>query len=210
MGRFRLPWQAITHQVITHFHLDHVHDLPALFFSLKYGRAAPRSEPLTVIGPKGLEAILWGFVGLYRMRILDQEFPVAFREIEPPAEIDLGNDVRLRAIRVPHTPESLAIRMEAGGRSLGYTGDTAPSEDLVRFFQGIDLLLAECSFVGEKHDTPHLNAEEVSVLASAAHAKHLVAVHSYFDPEAERLTERLARRFDGRITVPRDGETLDV
>lgn len=69
MSRFGLPWKTVTHQVITHFHLDHVHDLPALLFSLKYGRPDHRSEPLTIVGPKGIEAMTLGYVGLYRMRL---------------------------------------------------------------------------------------------------------------------------------------------
>lgn len=209
MARFGLPWKEVTHQIVTHFHLDHVHDLPALLFALKYGRPGKRTAPLTVVGPKGIEALTCGFVGIYRMKFLEQEFPVVFRELEPPAELDLGG-ARLRVAKTPHTPESLAVRLDEAGASLGYTGDTQPSPDLAAFFAGVDALVAECSFVDDARGTPHLTADQAADLAAAAGAKRLVAVHSYFDPEAERLAERLARRFRGRITVPRDGESLDV
>lgn len=210
MGRFGLPWQTVTHQIVTHFHLDHLHDLPTLFFALKYGRVEKRTQPLTVVGPKGIEAMMHGFVGLYRMRLLDQEFPVRFEEVEPPAELHLGSEVRLRVLKTPHTPESVAVRLDAEGRSLGYTGDTTSSDELARFFDGVDLLISECSFLEEKHGKPHLTADEVAELATACRAKHLVATHSYFDPDAERLAERLARRYSGRITVPRDGEGIEL
>jgi hypothetical protein len=39
---------------------------------------------------------------------------------------------------------------------------------------------------------------------------HLIATHFYFDPVAERLAERLARGFSGRITIARDGLRFDV
>ncbi len=210
MARFGLPWKEVTHQIVSHFHLDHVHDLPALLFALKYGRPEKRSAPLEIIGPEGTEALVCGFVDLYRMRFLRQEFPVRFRELDPPAERDLGKGVRLRVAKTPHTPESLAIRLESGGAALGYTGDTRPSSELATFFADVDVLISECSFLDDPRDTPHLTADQTADLATAAGAKHLVATHAYFDPEEERLAERLARRFRGRITVPRDGETLDV
>lgn len=210
MGRFGLPWQKVTHQIITHFHLDHLNDLPTLFFALKYGRAEKRSEPFTVVGPKGIEAMMHGFVGLYRMRLLDQEFPVRFEEVEPPGDLRLCAEVRLRVVKAPHTPESVAVRLDAEGQSLGYTGDTTPSDDLVRLFGGVDLLISECSFMEDTHGAPHLLADEAANLAAACRAKHLVATHSYFDPDAERLAERLARRYSGRITVPRDGDVIAI
>ncbi len=210
MGRFGLPWGTLTHQIVTHFHLDHVNDLPTLFFALKYGRAERRKAPFTVVGPKGIEAMMHGFVGLYRMRLLDQEFPVRFKEVVPPAKLGLGKGVRLQVIKAPHTWESIAVRLDADGRSLGYTGDTTPSDELARLFEGVDLLISECSFVDENHGTRHMVADEVADLASACRAKHLMATHSYFDPEAERLSERLARRYSGRITVPRDGLSIEI
>src|SRR6478672_6871574 len=58
MGRLRLWWRAISHIAITHFHTDHVSDLPAILFALRHGVRPPREEPLVLIGPHGLEAHL--------------------------------------------------------------------------------------------------------------------------------------------------------
>lgn len=207
MARFGLPWTGVTHQVITHFHLDHVHDLPTLLFSLKYGRADHRADPLTIIGPKGIEALTQGYVGLYRMRLLAQEFPVQFREVEPPATLRFA-DVAMRFVKTPHTGESVAVRIDCGGASLGYTGDTSPSDEVVELFRGVDLLLSECSFIEGQGEAPHLTADQTAQLAQAAGAKHLLATHAYFDPEKERLAQRLQRIYKGEITLPRDGEAF--
>src|SRR5688572_11187178 len=69
-ARYGLPWEELTHQVISHFHLDHVGELPALLFSFKHGRSAPRSAPLHLVGPAGLGALLEGVGGVYRQRLL--------------------------------------------------------------------------------------------------------------------------------------------
>ncbi|MDV7402451.1 MBL fold metallo-hydrolase, partial [Arthrospira platensis SPKY1] len=49
----RLPWTAITHVALTHFHLDHVGELPALCYAFKYGQQPSRTAPLTIVGPPG-------------------------------------------------------------------------------------------------------------------------------------------------------------
>lgn len=210
MGRYDLPWERLSHQVISHFHIDHVGELPALLFAFKYGRETKRSEPLTLVGPAGLEFLLQGLVGLYKMRLLEQEFPLELRELEPGGSLDLGGGASLRVAKTPHTGESLAVRIDAGGRSLGYTGDTSPSDELADLFRGVDLLVAECSFVDDNKGTPHLRADDVAALAKAAGARRLVATHFYFDPERERLADRLARGFAGEITIAADGLTVDA
>lgn len=210
MGRYGLPWEQLTHQFVSHFHLDHVGELPALLFAFKYGRTGERAEPLTLVGPKGLEFLLQGLIGLYRMQLLDQEFPVEIEELEPDDSLDLGGGATLRVAKTPHTAESLAVRIDAGGRAIGYTGDTSPSDDLVALFRDADVLVAECSFVDDTKGTAHLKADDVADLAERAGVRSLVATHFYFDPEAERLADRLAKRYSGEITIAHDGLTLEL
>jgi len=236
MARFNLPWQTLSHQFISHFHIDHVGELPALLFGFKYGRTGTRAQPLTLVGPVGLRALVDRLCEVFRERLLEQEFPVELVELVPgggdpltpgrgdplaPGVSDpiatrmvdtlaLAPGANLRVCKTPHTVESLAARIEADGRALGYTGDTAPSPELARFFADVDLLVAECSFLEPTRRTRHLSADEVADLATAAGARHLVATHCYFDPEAARLGERLAARFGGRITIASDGLTVDA
>jgi ribonuclease BN (tRNA processing enzyme) len=79
-------------------------------------------------------------------RLLGEQFPLTLHELGSGEALPLADGVTLRVCKTPHNGESLAVRLEAGGRALGYTGDTAPSDELARFFVGVDLLLAECSF----------------------------------------------------------------
>lgn len=210
MARYGLDWEALTHQVISHFHIDHVGELPALLFAFKYGRWKPRARELELVGPSGLEYLLSSFVGLYKMKLLEQEFPVRVREVEPGGALDLGHGATLRTAKSPHTAESLAVRVETGGKAIGYTGDTAPSDELVELFRGADALVAECSFTDDNKGTKHLIAAEVADLARKAGVRTLVATHSYFDPQAERLAERLARGFDGEVVIASDGLVVEL
>lgn len=209
MARYGLPWEALTHQYVSHFHIDHAGELAALLFAFKYGRATPRTAPLTLAGPKGLEFLLYGLVGQHKMKLLEQEFPIEVRELEPGDRLDLDGGAVLRVAKTPHTAESLAVRVEAAGRAIGYTGDTSPSDDLVAFFAGADVLVSEVSFVDDARGTAHMTADDVSSLAERAGVGHLVATHCYFDPDAERLADRLARGYAGRITIARDGMAIE-
>jgi ribonuclease BN (tRNA processing enzyme) len=47
---------------------------------------------------------------------------------------------------LPHFMPNAGLRLEAGGQTLAYTGDTWPSPDLLSLARGADLLLAEASY----------------------------------------------------------------
>lgn len=210
MARWGLPWTSLTHQVITHFHLDHVGELPFLLFSFRYGREAPRVEPLTLVGPRGLGTLIGALERALDQKLLEQEFPVELVELAPGNALTLVGGALLRVAKTPHTAESLCVRIDHGTRAIGYTGDTAPSDALAAFFQGVDVLVAECSFLDESRRTPHLTADDASALAKAAGARKLVATHCYFDPHKARLQERLRAGFSGEVTIAVDGLTLEI
>jgi ribonuclease BN (tRNA processing enzyme) len=210
MARYGLEWERLTHQFVTHFHIDHVGELPALLFAFKYGRSTPRSEPLALVGPRGLRRVVEDLAEVHRMKLLDQEFPVEIRELEPGDTVDLGEGVTLRVAKTPHTDESVAVRIDAGASSVGYTGDTSPSDALADLFADVGALVCECSFVDDAKGTKHMRADDVAALATASRARRLVATHFYFDPDAEDLASRLAKGFAGEITIARDGLSVEI
>jgi ribonuclease BN (tRNA processing enzyme) len=150
-------------------------------------------------------------VGLFgSSELLAQAFPIALTELDDGATLQLGGGAVMRVAKTRHTEESLALRVDCGGRALGYTGDTAPSAALADFFRDVDVLVAECSFLDDARGTKHLRADDTSTLAAAARARHLVAVHSYFDPARAHLADRLARHFSGTLTIATDGAAFDI
>ena len=79
----------------THYHGDHISGLPGLLLTMGN---ADRSEPLTLIGPKGLERVVTA------LRVIAPElpFPIVYREIEGAEQTFEMNGYRLKAFRVNH------------------------------------------------------------------------------------------------------------
>ncbi len=80
---------------ITHFHGDHIAGLPGLLLTMGN---AERSEPLTIIGPKGLTRVV------NSLRVIAPELPFEINCIEiTEAEQEFSmNGYRLKAFRVNH------------------------------------------------------------------------------------------------------------
>lgn len=79
----------------THYHGDHISGLPGLLLTMGN---AERTEPLTLIGPKGLERV----VNALRVIAPELPFPIIFKEISGPEEEFAVNGYRLKAFRVNH------------------------------------------------------------------------------------------------------------
>jgi ribonuclease BN (tRNA processing enzyme) len=133
-----------------------------------------------------------------------------------PAIVYEDENVRVTAISVDHfqvppsvplpdLPRAVAYRVEAGGRSFVYSGDTGPSKGLQRLSSGADVLVVEIVDLDgiaarlEKANinvpppvrdavvagmrVNHLTGENVARLASLASVKKVVLNHFVPAPE---------------------------
>lgn len=209
MARFRLAWPDLTHLVLTHFHNDHIGDVPMLFFALKYGLAHPRRAPLEVIGPAGTRKRLTAMASAFGVHVRDPGFPLSVREMDDGASHSAGDFV-LTTCRTPHTATSLAYRAQTSNWTLGYTGDTGPSDVVADFMQGVDTLVAECSLPDEQAMDIHLTPRSLAGIALRARPGLLVVSHVY--PQLDRLAvpqQLAAHGWHGRTMIAADGLRLD-
>ena len=79
----------------THYHGDHISGLPGLLLTMGN---AERTEPLTMIGPKGLERV----VNALRVIAPELPFEIKFMEIEGNEQTFEMNGYRLKAFKVNH------------------------------------------------------------------------------------------------------------
>jgi ribonuclease Z len=99
------------------------------------------------------------------------------------------------------------------GRTIVYSGDTAPSEVLGALAEDADVLVHEATFTEEERgraaDTMHSTALQAAELARDAGVRLLALTHvspRYFGPELVRE----AREIFPRTVVPRDFDTVEV
>ena len=79
----------------THYHGDHISGLPGLLLTMGN---AERTEPLTLIGPKGLERV----VNALRVIAPELPFELKFIEINGPEQVFEINGYRITAFKVNH------------------------------------------------------------------------------------------------------------
>ena len=159
LGLWRMPLERLDGVLITHFHSDHIGDLGETVTQSWIGG---RTTPLPVYGPPGVDRVVAGFQEAYA---LDRGYRVAHhdpsnmppeagtlaaRTVELPspdeaAVVFEGDGLRVTAFRVDHTPVSPAYgyRFDFGGRSVVVSGDTKPTDNLVRQSKGASILIAE-------------------------------------------------------------------
>ncbi|MBQ3783559.1 MAG: ribonuclease Z [Lachnospiraceae bacterium] len=97
----------------THYHGDHISGLPGLLLSMGN---ADRTEPVTLVGPKGLERV----VNALRVIAPELPFELKFVEITSPYEKLEINGYHIETFRVKHnvTCYGYTINVPRGGRFL--------------------------------------------------------------------------------------------
>jgi len=170
MGEIGLPPAATERVLLTHFHSDHIDGLGELM--LQRWAGGGHSEPLPILGPKGIKDIVTGLNLTYTQ---DRDYRVAHHgaDIVPPSgfggraiEIETGTimedgGVKITAFKVDHEPVSPSVgyRLEYKGRSVVISGDTAYDPDLIIHAKEADIIISEA-----------LNAEMVGVIEAEVKA----------------------------------------
>jgi ribonuclease BN (tRNA processing enzyme) len=208
-----VDWKALTHVAISHYHNDHVGDLSALLFALKWNVGPARGdEPLTLVGPVGFGAFLKRLAEAHGDHVLDPGFPLNVVEVDEGSGLeDLARGLGLRCLSTPHTAESIAFRVETAVGAVSYTGDTGPSETLGSFLRGSRVLIAECALTDPPEMELHLSPRGLAALALEAEPDLLVVTHVYPPTVPEDAARGVVGAgFDGTVVAGRDGLAICV
>jgi ribonuclease BN (tRNA processing enzyme) len=202
LNRCNLSAAPIDAILLTHFHGDHFAGLPFLF--LHYIYIEPRSRPLKIVGPAGVEnRVMVLFRAMYA-DAADEPLPFAleFIEAQPGKRVLIGGN-QIDAFHVLHQeqPPSLGYEMKAGDRKIVYTGDCGWTEELIGHAQGADLFICECSFF-ETRSEGHLDYPRLSENAARLGARRIILSHIG--------QEVLARESEVSLEMAHDGLIIDL
>lgn len=210
LARFGLEWPSLTHLLVTHFHNDHIGDIPALFFAWKWGMSPARTAPLHLLGPRGLKKKLAHMANAMGRHVAAPGFDVSIDELAGGETKLLHDVVKLSTLHTPHTQESLAFRLDTPEGSVGYTGDTGYSEEVSAFLARVDVLIMECSLPDALAMDTHLTPSRTARMAQLANPGVLVITHTY--PQLDRATladEIRAAGWAGDTVIASDGMTIE-
>jgi len=162
MARLAINPADVTKLFLTHLHSDHIVSLPelVLFPWASQGRAAP----LKVWGPAGTRSMVNHLLQAFSFDIqirrdVDEKFsPEGIRVVASDIRegvVHEANGVKVSAFLVDHGPVKPAFgyRVDYQGHSVVISGDTKPSEGLVKNSQGVDVLIHE---LGQSKQSPAL------------------------------------------------------
>jgi ribonuclease Z len=233
--------QRISDVLFSHHHSDHNSGFFDVFISSWRTHVIAdrvfegRSVPMNVYGPTTTKEI----IGKMRASFdFDANLRVNYNlSAEDAANINYHESnegvvydqegIKITAFEVDHKPvyPAIAYKFEYKGKSVVISGDTIPVDNMVKYSEGIDLLIhesynkawldaliekfpeqaASLSNPAKYHSTTH----EVAEIARKARVKHLVLTHhipapaATIEAEAEYI-EGMQEIYPGKITMGRD------
>ena len=221
--RRHLDYVDLDAVVLSHLHADHFLDLVPYSYALTY---APRQQPVPVHtwpgtdaparpalhAPPGARDTFRRVVGAWGNEdLIEKAFDL--REYDPAEELQVGS-LRLRFCEVPHFVPTCAIELSStnGGGRFVYGADSAPTEKLVSFADGADLLMVEGTLPRPEREGPrgHLTPWEAGEHAARARAARLVITHVSDELGDDWAREEAERGYGGAVEVAREGATYEI
>ena len=218
----------VEHIFLTLMHSDHLVGIPDLFL---IGWTQGRNAPLKNWGPPGTAAMFTNmretFAADIQIRV-DKGVPatmdgiaMATTEISEDQLVFDQDGVRVLAFLVDHGPvkPAFGFRVDYGANSVLISGDTGPSENLVRYAEGVDVLLHEVlspmqvayirsKFTEEQALTViklHTTAEQAAAIFAEVEPKLAVYYHTRNTvADVAALHEETGRIYKGQLVVAED------
>jgi ribonuclease BN (tRNA processing enzyme) len=207
---------------ISHLHADHFFDLIPYAYALLFSprRIAPGDIPEPSPGPKPklyapkgardtFEAICENF---HNSPLIDFAFDLYEYD---PAETIAEGSLSVQFTEVPHWVPTCAMKVSSttnGSGTFTFGADCAPSQGLIDFARGTDLLMLESTLQRPERLEPrgHLCAHEAGEHAALAQAGRLVLTHISDEFDSDRAKAEAATEYDGDIHMAAEGDVFEV
>ncbi len=205
---------------LTHLHSDHTVGYPDLIFT---PWVMGRDEPLQVYGPEGIVEMTDNILKAYQEDIKyrlyglepanNQGWRVNAHEIQQ-GKIYQDKNVTVEAFHVKHGswPNAFGFRFTTPDKVIVISGDTRPCENIIKFSQGVDILIHEvyCKKMYDKknefwkkyHAKNHTSTYELAEIANKTKPGLIILYHILFWGATENdLLEEIAEKYDGKVVV---------
>jgi len=213
--------QKIDAVILTHHHLDHIRDVPAIALNFYRMGASLDVYSTTKVSDIIREHMLNNDIYPDFEKIPDSHPTLSFQEVEPLG-LQWIDGHSILPVSVNHSRESVGYQVcDKQGKTLFYTGDTGP--DLTECWRHVSpqLLISEVTFddtyeeFARKtgHLTPHLLEQELLKFRELkGYLPEVMAVHmdARLEPEIRKELAAVAERLQAVITVAHEGMRLII
>ena len=194
---------SITTILCTHFHADHFGGIPFLMLDAQF--FSKRTQPLTIVGPPGLNnhfelSMETYFPGSSETK---PRFELNLTELEKNKKTMVG-ELKVTPFEVNHGNPGgpyLAYRIRAEDRIIAYTGDTEWTNNIIKAGYEADLLIAEAYFYSKKVKL-HLDYNTLEKHLPLIKPKRLILTHLSDD--------MLSRSSSIPHEVAKDGKIIEL
>jgi len=185
LKRLALDPSEVGWVLLTHLHVDHFGGVPFLVLDGQFSR---RTRPLVVAGPAGVGARMHAAMELFfpGSTVVARRFETSYVELEDRVPVTIG-PARVTPYLVDHPSGAPphALRVEYGGRTVVYSGDTQWTDALPEAARGADLLVCE-AYTFERPLRYHLDYATLRAHADRLDARRIILTHMGPDMLAHR------------------------
>jgi len=181
--------------ILSHLHFDHMSDLGCLLYEVNNNiRTGKRKDKLRIFSPETPQAA--------RASI---EYPFSVTETLNDGMKFTMAGIDITVMKVSHTIECYAFRLEREGKAFVYITDTVYLPGAKDFIRGADLLICEATITnGSLHSTGvgHMSDREAGITAREGGAKRLCLCHLPSDGDPGSMRGQAAAEFGGEVLTP--------
>ncbi len=212
-----LKLQSLGTVLISHLHGDHFFGLPGLLSTM---HLCGRTEPVTIVAPKGAKEVIETTFALtgnhigYELNFIEMDFEEGLQRVFECKRCTVDafpiiHSVPTYGFRITEVP-----RGSNAPRTYTYCCDTAYSEELVPFMRDSSLLCLECTFADDLVDLArerqHLTASQAARLAALAEPNQLLLTHiSARYKEPQLLLDQATAHFPNTLLAS-DGLVVQI
>jgi ribonuclease BN (tRNA processing enzyme) len=190
---------------ISHLHGDHFSGL--VWWVLFARHVQKRSNPLIVVGPRGIEERYLTTAEALFPGSTEKENPFDLKFFEHAEGVPFEwRGLICKTIEVSHPSgaPSHGLRFETGGKSISYSGDTEWVDGLFELCAGVDLHINEC-FAYEAGLRYHTSWDVLAEKLADMSAKRIVLTHM-----SRAMLARLDEVSEPRVSIASDGLEIEI
>jgi ribonuclease BN (tRNA processing enzyme) len=197
---------AVKRVLISHLHSDHFIGIVHVLFDMMNVRN--RTEPLEIIGPRGIAKATQGLMDLCELPVADIQkrgFELKFKELGSAENFD-----DIHTVRGDHPSEAHAYRIARNNKIIFYNGESIFTDAVLDLAHGADLLI--CTVVVLEPHSFHISPQDVGRAATETGVKRIAVVHwpTEFEGKRDEFQRLIQKHYQGEVVVPDDFTTIKV